>query len=159
MKAEFTIDQIRTFVAKGHQSVSTRYVKSALQHLDDISQQSQPSVEEIYNIIEDNVWIHEDGVDEVNAYHEPSDIFRAAQAIHDLYTQGKEPNKCYSCKYEHDDNSHQCNKCDDSYCMWEDRAQLNIIEQDIIDILSHKKLHPDWVKKKAKEIIDKLTKF
>ena len=66
--------------------------------------------------------------------------------------------RCGTCKYLEKD-AWQCNKCDDSYCMWEDRAQLNITEQDIIDILSHKCLHPDWVKKKAKEIIDKLTKF
>jgi predicted RNA-binding Zn-ribbon protein involved in translation (DUF1610 family) len=35
MKPEFTIEQIREFVAKGYNSVSARYVKSKLEHYDE----------------------------------------------------------------------------------------------------------------------------
>lgn len=39
VKPEFTIEQIRAFVAKNYNSVSARYVKSALQHYDELLQQ------------------------------------------------------------------------------------------------------------------------
>jgi len=39
MKTEFTIEQTRAFVDKGFMSVSARYVKSTLQHHDDVLRQ------------------------------------------------------------------------------------------------------------------------
>ena len=30
-----------------------------------------------------------------------------------------EEKRCWNCKYEHEDDSFNCNKCDDSFCMWE----------------------------------------
>ncbi len=39
VKPEFTIEQIRAFVAKNYNSVSARYVKSALQHYDEAVRQ------------------------------------------------------------------------------------------------------------------------
>ena len=47
VKPEFTIEQIRAFVAKNYNSVSARYVKSALQHYDELLQQRDELREDI----------------------------------------------------------------------------------------------------------------
>ena len=101
MKTEFTIDQIKNFVAKGYQSVSARMTKSLLEHYN-ASQDGWVSVEEIGGNIQDAAF-HE--LDENTVMWRGANVILsehyeriseniaeiAAQAIASLYESGESP--------------------------------------------------------------------